>query len=290
MKFCSWLATFAIVLQVLGNVLLVFADCPDGNYKWENMTKSDDTNLPDPANDSGSQGGGGCSSFSWAITGSKGDFAGNAEAENTGCTIKYDQQTGIHTATGFKEVKMGGWDPGTGNCQPAAPDDARITGQGDATVSAQVHMDANNAFPSLGSCATNATAKVAFTGLASGSIKVELNPSFGEGDTEISGSMTFQKSPNAEVEITGTISSDVADASKADSISLTEDFDGNVAGKLQKGHGTVTVMARANDGAKQSTAEAETQITLVKLSHDEGGTVECEEDTCNANEVGSMSY
>lgn len=292
MKQFRWHALTAVAVQIITGTIL-WGACPNGNYKWGAMSKSDATNLPNPASGTAQQGGNGCSTMTWSLVGSKGDFTGSANAENTGCLVDYNQTTETRTATGYKQVLMGNWDQGTGACKPAAPTNARVTGQADANCSASVSLNANQGYTlsTIGSCAATARAKVEFSGVVDmQSIDVHLNPTFSEGATTIGGTMTFLKTPEASVTLTGTITSGVASHSLADSISRTDDYDGNIAGKLQKAFGTCIVRATADNGALNTQSDAETQITLVKLANPSGGTVVCSDDTCNVDTVATMQH
>ena len=286
MKRLAMAALALVALSAMGAGLLM-ADCSDGNFKWGNMSTSDDTSdsVPPGATVANSDSLAGTASWTWSITGSKGSFTGHANAENAGSATATNRTTGTHARSGFLQVLMGNWDEGTLTCKPPAPANARVTGQGDATVVGSVSMDAGTGFQfnplKKGFCQTLAQAKVTFSGVAEGSIDLNLNPSFSEKDTTIGGSMSITKTPGATVNISGSISANMASAAKTDSISLTKDFDGNIAGKLQKGFGEVGILATANNGATDSTADASTSITLVKLANPSGGTVKCGEATCN---------
>lgn len=275
-KMKVWITLVAISLQAFGNAVIL-ASC-DGGHGWGCIEETDDTNGEAGQSNSAS---GSNWSWSWSISGSKGSFTANATADPVDSIwSKPTVATATHSASGWIQQRVGSWDGGTESC--TEPDDGCVTGQGDGTVSCSVHMDANNGDIDSGSCAALAHGKVIFSGIADGSIDINLNSSFSEGDTEISGTLSASKEGVAgEVEISTTVGSDIADAQSSDSISLSEQYCGGIAGQLEKGYGYCSVMARANNGAYESTANVSTTIDTVDVTGDSGGSTECGEQSCN---------
>lgn len=207
--------------------------------------------------------------YSWyySVSGSGGSYSGSAAASSFNQLIaKATVGTGVQTASGYKQDKMGGWTSG-GAGHHGAPGDAKVTGQGDGTAQGTIHMDANNWDIDAGSCAALAYAKITFSGVASGSAEINLNGTFAEGATTISGTLSADPS----VTISTTCSGDIADAQGVNTVSVSLPFVGNIAGQLQKGHGTCSVRARVNNGANSASADASTSIGTCTLTQDYGG-------------------
>jgi len=253
------LQPFLIVLILSGAVLVLACG------SWS-VTSSSDPGSGTGSNSDSSYWSGW--DWSWSITGSKGSFSGNAEAHCPGSLLfKPTQTTGVRTATGFEQEKVTWTSGGPGH--HSAPGNAIVTGQGDGTVTCSVHMDANNWDIDAGSCAALAYGKIVFSGVCAGDVEINLNTTFAEGASTISG--TLSSSPS--ITITTQVASDIANAQGVNTFSGTKQFTGNISGQIQKGHGTCSVLARANNGALASQATADTAISLVSLTVDDGGSI-----------------
>jgi hypothetical protein len=172
---------------------------------------------------------------------------------------------GQHVATGYKQKKVSWVSGGTGHHGPLS--NAKVTGQGDGTVTCSVSMNANNWDIDAGSCAAQAHGKIIFSGVCPGTVEVELNTTFAEGATTISGILSSTPS----ITITHTVAADIAVAYGTNSFSRSKQYDGNIAGQLQKGHGTCAVAADANNGAYASEASVSTNISALTLTVDYDG-------------------
>jgi hypothetical protein len=175
-----------------------------------------------------------------------------------------------------------GWLPdGVCGCRHVAPANAIVTGSGSGSVTASCNGDANNAFPDAGSVTCLAYAKVTFSGVASGHCIADLNPSYTEGATTVSGTLKLSKSPpvpEVSITVSTTITGDTFQTAPAvDSVSVSRTTDAmNIIGQHLKGHGIVMVQATIINDATSARAEATTTISECMLTLDYGGSY----DTC----------
>lgn len=263
MKAQLWLVLCLLALLSAGDRALF------GCGSWGSITTSGNTDsFPDPASNSDS-------GFGWQwnynMSGSNGSFTGHADVTFAWyIPTLQNKDTGVQTATGWTKKTMGSWTSG-GVGHHGAPSDAKVTGEGDGTAEATVHMDANNFDFTTGSNAALAYAKITFSGVCPVSAEINLNCTFKEGDTTISGTLSSDPS----ITITTTVGGDVADAQGVNTCSDTKDFTGNIAGKTQKGYGTCSVRARCNNSAYESSVDASTTISTCSLTKDYGGHGQC---------------
>ena len=252
----------AVALLLIGNMGCLACG------SWGSITPTDNPGLPNPnyGTDWGYNW-----NWGWSLQGADGSYSGNAYAEHTIMGGNDDRSTGVHTASGWQQLTVGKWISG-GPGHHTAPNDAKVTGQGDGIVEGSVHMDANNASLSSGSCAAYAHAEITFSGVASGTCNINLDPTYKEGDAVIGGTIgTDGEKGKKSFTINVPWGNDTADATAVNSCSVTKSWSGNIADELEKGFGTCSVMARVNHGAYETTANASTSIQTCKLTIDYGG-------------------
>jgi len=217
-------------------------------------------------------------STSFSLTGSYGSFIASASASCSPCFTPIGSTIssgGPYTASGYLEKRQPTWNPNPPDactlCKHAAPTDAKITGEGDADVEGSVSGDANNCWPTSGSTQFLGYAKVTFSGVYAGGCDVNLNGSFSESATTVTG--TLDSEGKASVTISKTITGDqYASGVIANSVSGTNQFTGNISGQLEKGFGIVKVFAKCTSSATSAAGYGKTNITTCKLTKDYDGT------------------
>lgn len=216
--------------------------------------------------------------WSYSISGSNGSYSGSANAFNEWNIILLGSSTtGTQTVSGSQMEKCTEWRPaGECGCNHGAPDNATASWNFDADADGNANGDANNGDGlSSGSVACLAYAKVTISGVKANSLTVNLNPSYSEGATTVSGTLSVSKDgPAGSVTITTTLGGDVfATNPAADSISDSGIWGpGSLVGQHLKAHGIVKVLATANNGASRARAEANTNITTCSFTLNDGGT------------------
>ena len=235
------------------------------------VTNSATTIMPSPISSSGSGffnswdysvGGG------FATPGGYGGFTGIAETDNTWNPVWLgNPSVGIQTASGWTQAQIGTWIPDEAGDPP--PTDAEVEGDGNAVVTGQVHVDCNNGDPLWkGSGAAEGYADVTYSGVYADECQVNLNPSFTEGATTVSGTLSAKPA----LTISGAITSGVYDSTQTQTCSGTQYFTGMVALRLEKAVATVSVSATSNTGAYQSVGQSTATVSTCSLELAYGGT------------------
>jgi hypothetical protein len=218
------------------------------------------------------------------VTGTKGFYTAWGTVTHKCVGPDFDHNTPLVSATGWRQLTMGAWNPGTAMCQHEAPDDAELTAVVDVAANAGIYIDANNCDGfSTGECEALGFARVDVSGVIAGTVTANVHGWFDEGDTSITGPINATEEGGGggivtSSLVTTSVSGDVAQATASATLSGTSVFTGNIAGQLQKWEGLVIILDRANNGAFEASSYAQTWTGTGTLTMTYGGSAWCDED------------